>query len=327
MVRKMKMGKALFQGKALFLAFLLFGASFAVALDANAGNSPSGGLSTDVSAILEQLQPEIQGQKITGPFARFFSHDRINVYIKDDTGDASKDKVVGIQIENRVISGFGEEVQNPSLKLYVDSATITSLAGAENPLPAVKKAWEDKKITYEAVGVRNKFKFAMASVLLKVFLSKSEDVGKADNSMLVGKAVQELPSENDDSTDDSTTPEVEVEEVETEVADTAEEIEAEETAPPAVDTAPRVKSHTVNLIEGGFEESVVTIKVGEKVVWQNVREGRVTKALVLGAQKCSRIKSSFFGPGEFFSWTFEQPGTCLIVDGIYTTQTMKVVVK
>lgn len=90
------------------------------------------------------------------------------------------------------------------------------------------------------------------------------------------------------------------------------------------------QTHVINLIDGGFEGNGTTlaIKAGDTVIWQNVREAvQFNKAMIIGTQKCSKIKSQIFSPGEIFKWTFTEPMTCLIVDGIYTTQTMKIVVE
>jgi len=81
------------------------------------------------------------------------------------------------------------------------------------------------------------------------------------------------------------------------------------------------------LIDGGFDISELTINVGDTVEWINVRDGRMDKALIVGVQRCSRVKSSIYHSGESFSYTFAEPGTCVIVDGIFTTQLMKVIVE
>lgn len=105
-----------------------------------------------------------------------------------------------------------------------------------------------------------------------------------------------------------------------------EEVVVEE-APIVEELQNRTISHYVNLIEGGFEVPEITIKVGETVAWKNEREGYVSKAMVLGTKQCQPIRSGMFGPGEVFRWTFTKAETCIIADGIYTTETMKVIVE
>lgn len=92
-------------------------------------------------------------------------------------------------------------------------------------------------------------------------------------------------------------------------------------------SAPQTQTYTVNVVDTGFEVPEIRINVGDTVAWQNVREGKLSKALILGTYQCARIRSGFFFPGEVFTWTFDKPMTCLIVDGIYTTQSMSVVVE
>ena len=86
------------------------------------------------------------------------------------------------------------------------------------------------------------------------------------------------------------------------------------------------ETHVVNLIDGGFEVPEITIKAGDTIVWQNVREKNPVKALIVAIQPCPRIKSGIFLPGSSFQWKFEKPGKCTIVDGIFTTQAMQVIV-
>lgn len=92
-------------------------------------------------------------------------------------------------------------------------------------------------------------------------------------------------------------------------------------------TAPKYETHTVNMVDGGFEVNKITIKAGDTVVWQNVREGGMTQAMLIGVRNCGRIRSGVFHPGEFYKWQFTESGTCMVVDGIYTTQSMQVVVQ
>lgn len=88
------------------------------------------------------------------------------------------------------------------------------------------------------------------------------------------------------------------------------------------------ESTYITLTDVGFGVPEVRIKVGETVAWKNEREGRQSKAMVLGTQWCSSIvRSTLFGPGEVYRATFNKAGTCTIVDGMYTTELMKVVVE
>ncbi len=85
-------------------------------------------------------------------------------------------------------------------------------------------------------------------------------------------------------------------------------------------------THFVDLTEKGFEPDALTINAGDKVVWQNVRTGKINRAMVIGVRECGEIRSGFLNPGEHFTWTFDQPAICTIVDGIMTTVQSKIVV-
>ena len=121
--------------------------------------------------------------------------------------------------------------------------------------------------------------------------------------------------------------------VEPEIMDTlAKETEmVEEAAVPDVEAQPVVElepQSTYVILNGvGFGVKEVRIKVGETVAWKNEREGRQQKAMVLGTQWCAFVKSGFFNPAEVYRATFNKAGTCTVVDGMYTTETMKIVVE
>ncbi len=102
-------------------------------------------------------------------------------------------------------------------------------------------------------------------------------------------------------------------------------------APSSVTTAAVVDTsttHTVNMIDGGFEDVSITIKAGDTIVWQNVRENaQFNKAMVIGTRECQKVKSRFFLPGSYYSYKFDKPMACMVVDGIFTTQSMTIIVK
>ena len=121
--------------------------------------------------------------------------------------------------------------------------------------------------------------------------------------------------EEENSTENSTLEEESLEEEIIEEVPVVEEVEN------------RTTSHYVSMIEGGFEVDEINISVGETVAWKNEREGYVSKAMILGTKQCQPIRSGIFNPGEVFRWTFTKAETCVIADGIYTTETMKVIVE
>ncbi len=101
----------------------------------------------------------------------------------------------------------------------------------------------------------------------------------------------------------------------------------EESAPLTEDSTS--KTHTVEMIDSGFSVLSITIKAGDTVIWKNEREktGKLERAMIIGTRNCQQVRSDFFASGESFRWTFTEAGTCEVVDGIYTTESMKVVVQ
>lgn len=94
-------------------------------------------------------------------------------------------------------------------------------------------------------------------------------------------------------------------------------------ATPVVNT-----THTVNVKTDGFDPKELTIKVGETIVWKNVRTGRYDKAFIIGTLGvCRTMKSTIYGPGEEFSYTFNEAGKCTYTDGVYTTLTGKITIE
>jgi len=85
------------------------------------------------------------------------------------------------------------------------------------------------------------------------------------------------------------------------------------------------KVHTVEFNQSGFVPTKLTIKVGDSILWKNSRDK--VKAMVLGSQSCVNVKSEILNPGQTFQWTFTEPLRCPIVDGIYVTAVMNIVVE
>lgn len=87
---------------------------------------------------------------------------------------------------------------------------------------------------------------------------------------------------------------------------------------------PRI--YVVELINGGFGMSKIRVNVNDTVKWRNARTGRYVISLVVGNRDCREINSGIYKAGESYEYTFTEPMTCLISDGIFTTQTMNVIV-
>jgi plastocyanin len=86
-------------------------------------------------------------------------------------------------------------------------------------------------------------------------------------------------------------------------------------------------THQIELNKDGFDPKEIDIKVGDTIVWKNVRSGNLNQAMILGSQSCIDIKSKLLESGDEFSHTFEKVRKCTFVDAITTTQTMKIVIE
>ena len=68
-----------------------------------------------------------------------------------------------------------------------------------------------------------------------------------------------------------------------------------------------------------FFPSRVRVKVGEKVIFKNIRESTGSKkVLIYGVRACRELKSPQFDAGEEFTHVFTEPMTCDYIDAIRT---------
>jgi len=72
--------------------------------------------------------------------------------------------------------------------------------------------------------------------------------------------------------------------------------------------------HTVIINDTGYYPGELTISVDNTVVWENDRS--TSSAMVLGNGVCVGIDQVTINTGESFEWTFTEPMTCTITDGI-----------
>lgn len=87
------------------------------------------------------------------------------------------------------------------------------------------------------------------------------------------------------------------------------------------------ESKYVNVIisEGGFHPSEISVKVNQKILWQNNRER--LSAMILGVRGILDMKSEMFSPQQTFSWSFSEPGVYTYVDAIMVGTVGKIVVE
>lgn len=270
---------------------------------------------------IDSLTNELKGKEIPAPLGTLFGDERINLHFDLENGE---ELILGLVTEDDKFKSLEVgELEEPSLNVYTTEAIIKEIENSNNPPLTLKTALEEGTITYKAVGFFNKIKFAVLSVVIKFLDDEANEVSdKEEESDFEEPSVEETTEKEpvEEQTVEGEDEEGEEKEEEgEEIAEVAEEPVVEEPSGP--------KTHIVKLIEGGFENSSITITVGDTIEWHNVRTGNTKKAMIIGAQQCIKIKSGIFELGDYYSWTFDKAETCTIVDGIYTTAIMKVIVE
>lgn len=266
-------------------------------------------LPVDFSAINQEqvdlLAEEYQNVEMPGSLGKLFGNVRINTYLALNNG---QQLVLGIATENKMLSTVQlQEIDNPSLRIDVTEATLREILESQNPLPLLKKALDDGKIKYTGVGFKNKLKFGGLAAFLTIAGWFTSEETSEDNGMTFA-AVAVLPPAPEIAPEPAEPPNT--------------------TLPAEPEPLPAVKDHpVVELIDGGFSVAELTIKVGDTVEWKNTRTGRYKQAMVIGMQQCAKLRSSMFLSGQSYNWTFNEKMVCIVADGIYTKQTMKVIVK
>jgi plastocyanin len=81
--------------------------------------------------------------------------------------------------------------------------------------------------------------------------------------------------------------------------------------------ATKTKVHIVEVINKGFNPEKIEIKSGETIEWQNKRASlRLNKMLIVGTPLCGHFKSKVLSTDQSYSWTFEKPNRCVVVDSV-----------
>lgn len=289
----------------------------------------------DLNADITAVSKEMVGQELPGSLGRFMGNDNINVYIKMASGE---EKVLGISIQNKKISKFEiGELAQPSLKVHLSEETLNEIFYSKTPIAAMNRILKEGKVTYEAVGFKNKIKFGMAVLFIKMFgekevagegkveQKKTEPKVEVKEEKKEDKKEEIKPTEEKKETaeEKKTEPNVEVKE------EKKEEIKEEkvEEIPEEIETAVEPTTHVIEVKKEGFVPNALTIKVGDMVEWKVTRSGYLHSAMILGTQNCVKLKSKVLNTDESFKWTFDKAEKCTYIDGITTTQLGKVVVE
>jgi plastocyanin len=250
-------------------------------------------LAADFRVQVENIAPEFEGQQMPKPVAVLFDNQRINIHVDDVT--------VGIITENSLVTTVQtNELTKPTLNIYTTEATVTKILESKQPLVELQKALKNKDITYKAVGFFNKIKFSFTSIFARMFggLGSQPDLPEE----------KEVKVEKKEPVKDIKVKEIEVKE------EKKEEVKEDESL------------HIVEMTAKGFLPKTLKINVGDTVKWELARTNP-NIGMVVGAQLCRDAKSKIFKNGETYEYTFTKPVKCTIVDGILTTQTMKLEVE
>ncbi|MFA6462286.1 MAG: hypothetical protein WCV90_08545 [Candidatus Woesearchaeota archaeon] len=275
----------------------------------------------DFSTDVTTFSNDLTGKELTGVAGSMLKNERVNVYIKE----GEKTWTLGLVTESRkVVSLKEEELTNPTLKVFSDMETVTSIQNSATPADDLKKALEDGKITYEAVGFFNKIKFGFSNFFVKMFGSSKEDKKELKNETKEDK--KEPVKEKETKTEEKPVEKVENKTTEENEPKVGEEKKTD--LEPVVDTpVDTAKTYTVNLEAKGFDPVTLKIKKGDTVEWKVTRNGNLHQAMILGTQNCVGVKSKILTTGESYKWKFDTATTCTVVDGITTTQTSKITVE
>jgi len=285
-------------------------------------------VSANIETSIVASSAEITGQKIPGVLGKVFKNENVNFHVAKNDGTTV---VIGLVTEDKIVKSLSVgELEKPSLNVYIDENTLTEMTSSNNPFPVLEKAMDDGRVTYKAVGFMNKIKFAFLgafSSIVKVFTSEPEYEALPEESEEEAET-PETPTEEPE-VDPEPKPAEEPEQTETEefIEEVVEAI-AEETIPEPEPEPEGPKTHVIEMKSDGFEPKDLKIELGDTVTWKNVRAGEnIEKSMVVGAQRCYKIKSGFMEAGDTYTHTFDEAGKCTFVDGIITTLISSVTVE
>jgi plastocyanin len=294
-------------------------------------------------------------------FARtLFGNQRINLHLELEDGD---NEIHGLVTQNGVITEFTDsEVSNPTLNVYSTQSVITRILTSDDAGSDFSNALDNGEISYEAIGFVNRVRFGFASVFLNIarwFGSDQEhdkvlndDLPDESGSTLTGSNVAEIVTDDTTDTTTDTTADTTADTTTDTTADTTADTTTDITTDTTTDTTTdsynsddivkQVKEesigetledtitddvHVVKLVNDGFSPKKLTIKNGDKVIWENERTGSFSKSMIIGVRSCRDVKSKVLNSGDSYEHTFTLDGSCVIVDGMMTTVESKIIVR
>jgi len=275
----------------------------------------------EIDGSIDALNKELEGKVIPSPLNKIFGDEKINVNFKMNDGTVL---IVGLITENDKFKGLvAGGVDEPSLNVYTTEKVVKDIESSSDPASTLKLAYSQGTISYEAVGFKNKVKFAFISVFMKVSGWFGDDGPEEVVEVKETKETEELEEKETEEEKDPVSDEVL----------TGNAVTEAKVEPVVKKVAKKVvkkagpKTHTVKLDDTGFEVDDITISVGDTVNFVNLRTGKAKTALLIGINKCRDLRSKIFHYEESYSWKFDEAMSCTVVGGIFTTQSMKVIVK
>jgi plastocyanin len=250
-------------------------------------------LSTAVSAHGGRFgigSDDLVGKDLPKGIRNLFADQRVNVFITLDSNFVENYSIV---TQNGVVTNFAEnKLENPTLIVSSTESNVRNILTSDNQIQELQAALRDDKITYKAVGFRNKMRFSFVSLFARISGWFGGDSDSATGGVVI-------------SAPDRTT------------------IVEEKTSEKVEVIAEELQTHIVKMTNSGFKPENIEINKGETVVWE---VDRTTSGMVIGVRNCRDVKSKILSDGDTFEWTFDESGICTVVDGIMTTEASKVTV-
>ena len=266
---------------------------------------------------IEDAQDELVGQQLSGPMAKVFGDTKINLHI---TLEEEGEVIVSITTKNNQVESISIATgDDRDLDVYVSEQIINKISSSNDPLPLLLSALQNKEITYKAKGFINKIKFGFIKIFLKMNGGFAEET-TTENVIVEPVESEPIVKPEVEPTNEpiKKLPQLGTNKSEEQDTEEPDKITANIVAPPI---------NVIEMVATGFSQSQIIINKGETVTWKNVRSGKVKMAMIVGTQSCSKARSGIFNTGEEYSYTFDKSGSCQVVDGIITTQLMKVIVR
>lgn len=119
------------------------------------------------SEDIPALQEELEGREIPEIAGRAFGSQRINLHINT----SQEQIIIAIRTTRQRIARVYEdpwEADEVTMNAYTNEATINSIVNSDDPLSEFTAALADGRITYQAVGLFNMFRFSFIHIIINL---------------------------------------------------------------------------------------------------------------------------------------------------------------